>query len=72
VEKSRFDWQGSELGVTVSVGVTIAAEVSGYVPGRTERALVEAADRALYLAKQQGRNRVVAMSMASAPENPAS
>jgi diguanylate cyclase (GGDEF)-like protein len=73
VEKSRFAWQESELSVTVSVGVTLAASVAEYVPGRTERELIEAADRALYLAKQQGRNRVVALSLPVAePEKPAS
>jgi diguanylate cyclase (GGDEF)-like protein len=72
VEKSRFAWQGAELGVTVSVGVTVAEGLAEFVPGRTERELVEAADRALYLAKQQGRNRVVALPLAPPPEQSAS
>jgi diguanylate cyclase (GGDEF)-like protein len=72
VEKSRFAWQGAELGVTVSIGVTVAASLAEYVPGRTERELVESADRALYLAKQQGRNRVVTLALLETPEKSAS
>ena len=71
VEKSRFAWQGGELSVTVSVGVTIAAGLAEYVPGRTEREVIEAADRALYLAKQQGRDRVVALTVGGAAEKSA-
>jgi diguanylate cyclase (GGDEF)-like protein len=62
VERSRCAWQGAELAVTISIGVTVADGVAEVVPGRTERELVEAADRALYAAKQQGRNRVVALA----------
>jgi len=58
VEKSRCAWQGGELAVTVSVGVAVSVGPSEYLPGRSESALVEAADRALYAAKRGGRNRV--------------
>ncbi len=63
VEKSRCAWQGHDLGVTVSIGVTVSAGPTEFVPGRTERELIEAADRALYLAKQGGRNRVVSLRL---------
>lgn len=63
VEKSRCAWQGHDLGVTVSIGVTVSGGPAEFVPGRTERELIEAADRALYLAKQDGRNRVVAQRL---------
>lgn len=67
VERSHLAWQGHDLSLTVSVGVAVNAGIGHFEAGVTERKLIEAADRALYRAKQAGRNRV-----ATEPETQAS
>lgn len=54
VEARVFTHEGKQFGVTISQGL---AEWPRH--GTTAEALIAAADRALYAAKQQGRNRVV-------------
>jgi diguanylate cyclase (GGDEF)-like protein len=61
VERSQLAWEGRQLAVTVSVGVAISVGAGTFVPGQSERELLASADRALYAAKTQGRNRVVAV-----------
>ena len=54
VESTRFHLDGVEVGVSVSIGVAMLSDDT-----TTAEQLVEYADRALYRAKEQGRNRVV-------------
>ncbi len=52
IARTSVDWNGQPIGVTASFGVTM------HVPGKTIEAVLDEADRALYRAKQIGRNRV--------------
>ena len=54
VEQENFDYQGSRLPVTISVGVAALPEANAATPSE----LVRDADSALYEAKRSGRNRV--------------
>jgi two-component system, cell cycle response regulator len=54
IEKRRFSFKGKPVKVTLSVGLATFPW-----DGHTVEALVAAADRALFSAKQQGKNRVV-------------
>ena len=57
VEEHAFEYDGSTANLTISVGLsTNIAEV------KTHKELVEFADKALYKAKQTGRNRVITYS----------
>jgi diguanylate cyclase (GGDEF)-like protein len=57
IEKSQVIFEGSRLAVTASVGLAVFG-----ADGTDETAILAAADRALYAAKQAGRNRVVCAS----------
>jgi diguanylate cyclase (GGDEF)-like protein len=53
MEEARFQCSGSTVGVTVSIGA------ARYVAGESQESWIERADRAMYQAKQAGRNRIV-------------
>jgi diguanylate cyclase (GGDEF)-like protein len=63
IEESQVIYEGARLVVTASIGVAVWP-----ADGKTEAAILAASDRALYAAKQAGRNRVVAASTLSGPE----
>ncbi|QFY60960.1 GGDEF domain-containing protein [Rhizobium grahamii] len=42
-----------------SIGITVSAGIAEFAPGRSKEAVYSSADKALYLAKALGRNRVV-------------
>lgn len=65
VKNFVFAYENLELKITTSVGVA-APPASGDVDGKQ---LVELADKALYQAKSQGRNRVVAVGSMNTPDD---
>ena len=54
IEKTKFIYKSERIPVTLSIGVTLLK------PDDNEKSLIERADKALYEAKNSGRNRVVA------------
>ena len=68
LEKHRFVFEGARIPLSASLGVAVWPG-----DGREPEPLLAAADRALYAAKQAGRNRVVAAASlvaSDAPEKP--
>lgn len=63
VQRSRCAWQAPADAPGVTIGVTVSVGVSELAPGRSGREAIEAAEQALQLAKQAGRNTVVALPM---------
>ena len=57
VEKAQLVFEGARLSVTVSLGAAVWPD-----DGKDQQALLAAADRALYAAKQAGRNRAALAS----------
>lgn len=57
VQAAPCEWQGQRIAFTVSIGVAASADTPADL-SRTSEALLQAADQALYRAKDDGRNRV--------------
>ena len=53
IQAAEYDWNGTRISVTVSLGVAMLGDTEN-IPD----AMVHRADKALYLSKQNGRNRV--------------
>jgi diguanylate cyclase (GGDEF)-like protein len=62
LEKHRFVFEGARIPLSASLGVAVWP-----ADGREPEPLLAAADRALYAAKQAGRNRVMAAASLGAP-----
>jgi diguanylate cyclase (GGDEF)-like protein len=62
IKCDAFTFEGAQLEVTASLGLALWP-----ADGRSEEALVASADRALYAAKEGGRDRLVAASSLPAP-----
>ncbi|HUK66987.1 MAG TPA: GGDEF domain-containing protein [Anaeromyxobacteraceae bacterium] len=59
VDRARASLDGREIALTVSIGVAVVSPGEGYEAGRSEQKILARADRALYRAKESGRNLVV-------------
>ena len=53
IAECRFECGGENIGITVSIGV------AQYRPGESQESWIERADRAMYQAKQAGRNMIL-------------
>ena len=64
VQATPCDWRGQSIAVTTSIGV------ASYRPGMPAdwEALLQAADKALYRAKDNGRNRVEVAALPDAAQ----
>ncbi len=67
VEQCRWAWQGREVPLTASAGVAVSTRAGSFAPGESDRTLMAWADRALYLAKEAGRNAVVVLAAEEEP-----
>ncbi len=67
IETTKFDVEGNVINITISLGVATFEICTGWEDPKTK--LVDAADQALYRAKQQGRNRVEYHSSPNCPYN---
>ncbi len=72
IAERRIDWETGRLPLTVSMGVTeIPADWDAPRDDRLLQHVISTADKALYQAKDQGRNRIVSLTCEQPPELPA-
>lgn len=67
VESSPITLGQQNISITISIGVT-ACDASGQACHPDFNSMLQDADRALYLAKQKGRNRTVPLTLGCAPQ----
>ncbi len=60
-ERFRRDIEEAEIVCSETFRVTVSVGASCYQPGETREAWIDRTDRAMYLAKQSGRNKVVSI-----------
>lgn len=70
VERGRCPWRGTEIELTASVGMAVSERLGPFQPLESARTLFSWTDRALYLAKQAGRNTSVALEAEAWPPSP--
>ncbi|HTP51339.1 MAG TPA: GGDEF domain-containing protein [Anaeromyxobacteraceae bacterium] len=56
VERSRLSFRGQDLALTVTAGLAVVTSIATYEPGKTDRAVLAAAESALKQGKQAGGN----------------
>ena len=62
IEDSVLSYEGNEMKLTISGGISVFSVEDN--PVRSARLLVDQADKALYMSKENGRNRITVLEAA--------